>query len=277
MQKICSLVRCTLGQTTLIALTDQKTNQKSKIWHILGLFAIIAVMGLITFTLPLGLRIISWLGSIVLLTCLALITSHGVTGLWRGFLIDERNKMSLSRLQTSLWTLVIFSAIFSAALFNIRNGAVDPLALSIPTGVWILAGINATSLVGTPLIHSYKQNSVNDTSQQAQAQPADVQPLDDLQSFPRGQLIVNRNPQSARWTDMFQGEEIGNASQLDLGKTQLFYFNIVLIVVYFATLGFLFASQARTIGAFPDLNDGLLALLGISNGAYLTNKAVPHN
>jgi hypothetical protein len=262
-----------MGQATLIALTDQK----SKIWHILGLFAIIAVMGLITFTLPLGLRIISWLGSIVLLTCLALITSHGVTGLWRGFLIDERNKMSLSRLQTSLWTLVIFSAIFSAALFNIRNGAVDPLALSIPTGVWILAGINATSLVGTPLIHSYKQNSVNDTSQQAQAQPADVQPPGDLQSFPRGQLIVNRNPQSARWTDMFQGEEIGNASQLDLGKTQLFYFNIVLIVVYFATLGFIFASQARTIGAFPDLNDGLLALLGISNGAYLTNKAVPHN
>jgi hypothetical protein len=266
-----------VGQPRLTALANQKTEWKSKIWHILGLLVILAVMGLIVFTIPLELRIISWLGSMLLLACLVLITSHGVTNLWRGVLIDERNKMSLSRLQTFLWTLVIFSAIFSAALFNIRNGAVNPLDFSIPSSIWILSGINATSLVGSPLIHSYKQNSGDDINQQAQAQPADTQPPDDLQSFPKGQLMFNASPKSARLADMFQGEEIGNASQLDLGKTQLFYFNIILVVVYIVTLGYLFASQARTIGAFPDLNDGLLALAGISNGAYLTNKAVPHS
>jgi hypothetical protein len=70
--------------------------------HSLGLGAIII------FILVLGLvpspasRHNAWLAMLILLFLFALIVGHGITGLWRGVLVDERNKISLSRLQLIL-------------------------------------------------------------------------------------------------------------------------------------------------------------------------------
>jgi hypothetical protein len=252
---------------------------KWKLWHTLCLFIIIIATALICFLLPLDLRLWSWLGSMVLLTLFVAIAGHGVTGYWRGALIDGRNKISLSRLQTALWTLVILSAFLTAALINVRSGQVDPLSIALPTGIWILLGISTTSLVGSPLILNNKKSRPADPQETARnldllknqnlAQPDAV--------INQGQVIVNTSPENASWADLFRGEETGNAGQFDMGKIQLFYFTFILVLVYAVALGTLFLSQAKIISAFPDLGTGELTLLGISHAGYLINKTIPHS
>jgi hypothetical protein len=82
--------------------------------------------------------------------------------------------------------------------------------------------------------------------------------------------------------DLFKGEEIGNAAHLDLGKIQMFYFTLILVLTYAVMLGAMFShitqhtSPTGMISGLPSLPDGMVALLGISNGGYLGNKVIPH-
>jgi len=257
----------------------QGPTPKWKLWHTLSLFVILVAIALLCLLLPLDMRLWSWLGSMILLTAFLAIAGQGVTGDWRGALIDERNKMSLSRLQMALWTLLVLSAILAAAMLNVRNGQIDPLAIAIPAGIWILLGISATSLIGSPLILSNKKSQEPDPEEA-------VRNLDLLKHQNllqpdavdhEGKVVVNTSPANARWANLFTGEEVGNCTQLDLGKIQLFYFTFILAFVYAVALGTLFLSQAKVINAFPDVNAGVLAILGISHAAYLTNKAIPHS
>jgi hypothetical protein len=62
-----------------------------------------------------------------------------------------------------------------------------------------------------------------------------------------------------------------------MGKIQLFYFTFIFVLVYAITLGTLFLGQGRVINGFPDLDIGVLTLLGISHAGYLTNKVIPHS
>lgn len=257
----------------------QKPTSKWKLWHTLGLLGILVATALVGLLIPLTLRLWAWLATLGLLTLFAAIAGQGITNSWRGALIDGRNKMSLSRLQTALWTLVILSAFLTAALVNIRSGQADPLSIAIPSGIWILLGISTTSLVGSPLILNSKKSRTADpdeTARNLDLLKAQNLPQPDAVTN-QGQIIVNVSPENARWADLFRGEETGNAAQLDMGKIQLFYFTFILVLVYAVTLGTLFLSQEKVIGAFPDLDTGVLALLGISHAGYLTNKAIPHS
>ena len=97
-----------------------------------------------------------------------------------------------------------------------------------------------------------------------------------------GKIIIWSWPWDARLADLFQGEEIGNAAHLDLGKIQMFYFTLVLVLTYAVMLGAMFShitqhtSPTGMISGLPSLPDGMVALLGISNGGYLGNKVIPH-
>ena len=90
-----------------------------------------------------------------------------------------------------------------------------------------------------------------------------------------GLIVENQDPRQARWSDLFRGEETANAAQLDLGKIQMFYFTIVLLIAYAVALGEDLASLS-IVTTFPELSEGMIALLGISHAGYLTHKAVPH-
>jgi hypothetical protein len=81
----------------------------------------------------------------------------------------------------------------------------------------------------------------------------------------KGQLVVNTMPEGAQWSDMFKGEESGKAAQLDLGKIQMFYFKLILVLAYAVALGTAFAADAPKIDEFPLLWPGMVALLGISH------------
>ena len=100
------------------------------------LFLIVAVSFALT-SLP---SVWAWIIFSALMILLAFVISSGVTGSWRGLLIGEQNRFSLSRLQMVAWTLPILAAFLAAAIHNIRAGSEDPLTIAIPAAVWQLMG-----------------------------------------------------------------------------------------------------------------------------------------
>src|SRR5271165_1657537 len=94
----------------------------------------------------------------------------------------------------------------------------------------------------------------------------------------QGLLYKNPSISDARFSDMFRGSEVGNFAQMDLAKVQMFFFTLLVGVAYAYALAGLLSSQ-DVIGdsvSMPQLTDGMVGLLAISNGSYLGSKAVVH-
>jgi len=270
---------------------DPTTLRRSEwtLWHTLGLLLALAVLLVVAESQP---PVVTFPVMLVLLSMSTILAGHGVVGSWRGLLIDQRNRMSLSRLQMVLWTVVVLSAFITAALWNIRLGEKDPLAVAVPQPLWWLMGISTTSLVGSPLIRSTKTAERLDPALPALA--AVKKEEEQLRTFSalqrqgvppntistQGNIVVWQSPECARLADLFQGEEVGNAAVLDLGKLQMFYFTLIVAFSYGAALAHAFAEASRNmspVSVLPALGQGMVVLLGISHAGYLTNKAVPHS
>ena len=253
---------------------------------LVALIVVIFVIGLVPsnrlipgFTPP-AHGLVVWLIVMVLLGICFVVIGEGTTGLWQGLLIDSRNKMSLSRLQLVLWTLLVLSALITVALFNIRNSRVeDPLRITVPSQVWGLLGISTASFVTAATIKSQKKNmNVSDdatkrTTEALKKVGDDPRKLAD----PQGSLVAYERPRDAGVSDLFKGDEVVSAAYLDLGKVQVFFFTLIVVFAYAAEMGALLYGTPHPIRALPDLSTGIVALLGISHAGYLTSKAVPSN
>src|SRR5262249_50784421 len=215
------------------------------------------------------------------------------TRVWWGALINEQNALSLARLQTTLWTILIGSAYITAATTNALVGedsagpsreqlanadrevevargnvaraesqlkaeagtpkeaelakhleelqadlakkeraAKDLQAsrhpgssvIAIPTAVWLLLGVSLASLAGSPLILSYKkQQAPNPQEVDETLKALQQQRVDPSTIKPKGQVIAKTDLKEATISDLFRGEETGNAARLDLGRLQLFF------------------------------------------------------
>jgi hypothetical protein len=233
----------------------------------------------------------AWIAIMVLLAAFIVLVGHHVVGLWRGAFIDDRNKISLSRFQTVLWTVLVLGGFLATALFNVRGRQPEPLGIVLPSQLWGLLGISVTALVGSSLIKSDKSTkSIADENEASAKLGADVRrlgtsnllvapadPANPTTTDPvvaRGVLTVNTEPAQSSWSDMFQAEEVGSAGHLDLAKIQMFYFTIILILAYAAAMATMFAHATGKIGEFPALDNSMVALLGISQAAYLVGKNV---
>lgn len=244
-------------------------------WHDLSLALIVLLVGLVGLLASPTFTMTAWLVILTLLTTFTIVAGHGVTGMWHGLLIDGRNKMSLSRLQMLLWTLLVLSGFLAAALYNIAIWQPDPAAITVPPDLWLLMGISLTSLVGSPLIVNAKK-----------ARPADEEEAHrTLETLKRqvkskvrvvGQVVMNEQPEDAHWSDMFRGGEAGNATHLDLGKVQMFCFTLILVLAYGAALAAMFAGAEGKIMELPGLGSGIVFLLGLSHAGYLANKILPN-
>lgn len=208
------------------------------------------------------------------------ICGHGVTGRWLGALIDDRNLMSLSRFQIVLWTALVLSGYLVAVLHNIFSGHINPLGVRIPREIWWLMGISTTSLVGSPLILNSKANNAADDSE-VRRTFALLQRQDstDDKLGAKGHVVLNTDIAKARWSDLFTGEEVGNAAHLDIARLQMFFFTLVAALGYAVMLGHMFSSGGGSVAfqALPELDQSMVALIAISHAGYLTAKAVPHS
>lgn len=223
--------------------------------------------------------LVVWLVIMGLLAACCVVIGRGTTGLWAGVLIDARNRMSLSRLQLSLWTVLVLSAFLAIAMSNIRKDpTADPLDIGVPAQVWGLLGISTTSFVTAATIKSQKKN-LNATNEATEKTTEALRKVGDdpnKLADPQGALVAYQEPGDASVSDLFKGDEVISAAYLDLGKVQVFFFTLIVVFAYAAAVGALIYG-ARNVSALPELSTGMVALLGISHAGYLTAKAVPSN
>ena len=238
--------------STVPAASSVRQSARWTRWHTVGQLLIVAAIAVVGVAAPAWRmnELATWLIIVGLFLAFLFVVGHGITGRLQGLLIDERNKMSLSRLQLVLWTLVILSGLLTLALSNIGRSSPTPLAIVVPTQIWLLMGISTTSLVGSPLLKSNK--------------------------MAQGKIKVREDLHDAEVADLFRGDETSNCNVLDLAKVQMFFFTLVLVLAYAVLLGSLFAHTTSPIGGLPDIDPSMTTLLGISHAGYLANKAIPH-
>lgn len=200
----------------------------------------------------------AWVITVVLLIgCFALVGRLPPIVDWRGVVIDQRNKISLSRFQLVLWTLLVVATILVEGILNAVWGLKDPLGLSVPKELWILLGFSSGSAVAAPIVLGMKADNAT---------------------------LSTKAPMQHSWSDMFYGDETGNADQVDFSKVQQFFLTVVLVVAYATEVVMILLHPAVPPGAtgadkmlyFPPLDPGLLALMGVSQVAYISYKALPH-
>lgn len=260
------------------ALTTEGSSQyltRDNVFNVgllIGILALIAWFGL---TADPTDRVRVWLITMVLMAAFGVIVGYGVTGYWRGILIDGRNKMSLSRLQILIWTLVILSALFTAILTNASLGWESPLDIVVPQQLWVLMGISTAAAVGTPLVLSNKASVKADDAEKAKAEQAlEGQGFTDIDTNAAGTVVRNKQPTAARWGDLLKGDEFTNAASIDVGKLQMFFFTFVLAIGYCSAIATLFQTEGP-VTSLPEVQEGMNVLLGISQTGYLAIKATP--
>lgn len=246
-------------------------------WHTVGLLLMTILIFVLGYSVDVIHRIGLWWAVMALLTLSAVLIGQGITGQLMGILIDSRNKMSLSRLQLAMWTVLIVSAFVVLFFWRLKaKGAGPALDFSIPGEIWGLLGISSASLAGSSLIKTNKKNQTpNLTEETETVRKMEAQGQDPSTQLVTGRTVLNEMPQQASWADLFRGEESGNASTVSLGKVQMFYFTIVAVMSYAYAIAQMFGLQTLA-DAFPAVSSGLLGLLGISHAGYLAEKAVPH-
>jgi hypothetical protein len=193
-----------------------------------------------------------------------------------GVLINQRNLMSLSRFQMVIWTVVVMAAYFTFALVRIKAGVPDPLNIQMDWHLWVLLGISTTSLIGTPMILSTKKTKEPAQAAVEKASLMVNEPAEAVNANREGTLYVNSSVGDACFTDMFQGDELGNTGHIDLAKVQMFYFTVIVVVALLVMVLNAVTKSPAELDHFPTLPDGLVAILGISNAGYLTSKGVDH-
>jgi hypothetical protein len=216
-------------------------------------------------------RLAAWLVTVASIFVLCASIGMAIAGSWTGVIESARNRVSLSRLQMLLWTVLVLSAFVTAAASNISDGAsLTALQIKIPGELLAAMGIAATSLAAAPALLSLKAGAA------AGAPPVtntggEVVPEAGVSNAIHARSDID----SASWLDIFRGDEVGNCDTPDLSKIQQFLITIVLVGGYGCVLGAMFAGGGA-IRELPPLDDNFVWLLGISHAGYLVYKAVPH-
>lgn len=208
-----------------------------------------------------------WTLSAILIASAALTLMVGklIFGSWWGVLITPQYTMSLSRTQTVVWTILICSSFMAVAFERLAAGA-DALAFSVPNTLLGLIGISLTSAVASSAVLSGKSAKPATDAQvamAAQKKNTDVEAC--------GTLFGHKDKSKASLMDLFQGDELGDAHTIDLGKVQMFFFTVVGAVVY---LGEMYSQLGAVPTSLPDLPTNLVYLMGMSHAGYVGNKLV---
>lgn len=96
----------------------------------------------------------SWIAVTVVLTAFCIRAGLLVNGRAAGILIDDRNWMSLSRLQWVAWFSVLLRGYFTEAIWNAANSRTFPY---MQADLWVLLGITGATAVSSNLIVDNKK------------------------------------------------------------------------------------------------------------------------
>jgi hypothetical protein len=197
-----------------------------------------------------------------------------------GILVSNFNLMSLSCIQLVAWTIVILSGHFVILMARIGHGVppLNALDVNVPNNLWGVLGIGTASFAAVPIVLDSKTRNTVDPQAIRTASLVLKEDAGAIQQNAKGTVYANSKPSDARFSDLFQGDEIGNTAYVDISKLQLFLLTLFVIVAYCHLLGaaMLAGVSPKDFAGLPDFSPGELKLLGLSHAGYLTFKAVNH-
>jgi hypothetical protein len=223
------------------------------------------------------------IGTMLSMAILLLAVGLAWKGLWFGVLIDERNRLSMSRVQQAAWTILLLSGLIVMAWFNatLMRGAQATnagfeLFPAMDAQLWAALGVN---LLVTPILSSAILTG-KAAAQQGQTDLA-------LRQFVRpAALDKNPSPKQWSWLDLVTGETTDTQDQVDIGRVQHLIISGGLLTTYFvALIGWLDHVSGSTIALavanhnalftnMPDVGSGtFVGLLALSHAGYLAFKA----
>lgn len=242
---------------------------KWRLWHSASVVALTAFFVWMAVVLPWGVYP-SWIVVMTVLTLFTMLVGRGVTGAWKGALVDDRLRMSLSRFQMAAWTILVVAAFGTIAIARAQTDPVTAMDIGVPETVWLLLGISMTSLIGSPLIKNTKKETPTSPDRTEAFLRRQGTTLDTVAV--EGQIVKNKTITEASFADLFMGENVDNFTLLDMGKLQMFFFTILSVLAYAVAIGQ--SLKAPELPAsLPDVGSGMLPILGISHAGYLISKA----
>lgn len=244
-----------------------------RLWHYLALAALTAFVAWLAFFEFLASPYDTWLLLMAVLIAFLAVSGHGIKGHWRGALIDEYNRLSLSRLQMMSWTVLVVAALGTIGVRQARTNPTTGLEIDVPPEIWMLMGLSTVSLLASPAI---KQKLSRDPSPPNAKKRLQDQGSVAGQMEAVGKVAANQDVGSSRWSNLFMGETVNDAGYLDIPKVQMFLFTVLTLLIYGTAIGkslILAAEPGGTLPTqLPELSDSILTLLGISHGGYLVGK-----
>lgn len=266
-------------------------------------FALLAALAALALAVWIGL----WDGDasertrwIVILAALAValvLLGFATTGVWVGLVMNSRYLVSMSRVQATLWSLVVLGTLLAFTLQRLRGGDGDAWRVGIPPEVLGVVGVAGTSYVAANGILSRKTHLELDRQEAAkQAEvlvrtfPEYAQDETGAQVLSRkeatavaasdhvGALFRNGSPEDARLWDMLEGDEYGNAHAIDFAKVQVLVLTLIAIVAFCAAVWTLLgAVEDGPLDQLPGVGSGLLEVLGVSHLGYVGGKLPNHS
>lgn len=221
---------------------------------------------------PVGVTRVSWgVGLAILAILLMLLALWGVCrrcepGVKEAspllqIIATEKNYASLSQAQIMLWTLVVgASAIY---VMTLSGSLID-----ISSGTLVLLGISGAATLGSKL-KSNKDDASGNTgaANPAAASPAAPNPATPPPTPPAAPKPPMPAHPKPLWSDLVINlEVVGDKwiSTIDVTRVQMLFFTLV-------TAGFVLMTVAASY-EIPQIPEGFLILMGISNGVYVGSK-----
>ena len=220
-----------------------------------------------------------WTASILVLIALMALTGRLSKRRWLGLLINEYSRASISRLQFVLWATLFLSSAFTFIGFNLSRGnGWESFALDVPIAFWIVLVTSMGSYFGDRLVARLKSqqtipSSIESGLLQDLRNGGSSSGFDEVSAI--GYVIKLPRPELARSSDLFTGDDLGNAEAISLGKVQLFFFTTVLILAYGVAIADRLLVSTGML-TFPSLDVSIAALLVFSHLGFIGTQAVSH-
>jgi hypothetical protein len=214
-------------------------------------------------------------------------------GRWDGVFIDERNRLSLSRIQISLWTIVLLSGLITLGLWNgFLSASVTETTVISDAGAWFNTGpfpamqvelwATLALALGTPFA-SLMILKKKEGTQDPPEQPAPPKPgVSPAVVVPDTVLDQRTDPAAAGLADLILGEDAINRDKVDIGRLQHLVITVALVFAYAQYLINLVSTEMtfdRVVvngewyfKQMPPVGGTFLALLFASHAAYLGFK-----
>jgi len=153
----------------MVTSVQSKGGRYSALWIVEGvllLFWLGMVLRMSVFAVAAYHLVVLWGLGILIMVILLGLAGREIKGRWTGALIDSRNKFSLSRLQMTLWTIMVLSAYLAVAMprvlamlgSNPTLSQEQALNIQFPEELLFAMGISAASFAGADLIKNTKKN-----------------------------------------------------------------------------------------------------------------------